>query len=102
MGESTEIKSEDNNSSIKSRLISMLVLAFSFSVAESVLIALVVGQVLFVLFAKEQNESLKQLAKQVVGYMHEALLFLSFNSDERPFPYKGWDEQTNQSIMSNK
>ena len=68
MSESTEIQRDGNNLSIKSRLVSMLVLAISFSVAESVLIALVVGQILFALFAKEQNDSLKKMAKQVINY----------------------------------
>ena len=40
MSKSTEIQRDEKNSSIKSRLVSMLVLAISFSVAESVLMAL--------------------------------------------------------------
>ena len=100
MSEFTEIKADDNQSSIKSRLVSMLVLAISFSVVESVLIALIVGQILFALFAKEQNDSLKKMAKQVINYMYETLSFLTFNSEERPFPYKGWDEHIKQPIIT--
>ena len=100
MSESAEIQRDENNSSIKSRLVSMLVLAISFSVAESVLIALVVGQILFALFAKEQNDPLKKMAKQVINYMYETLSFLTFNSEERPFPYKGWDEHIKQPVIT--
>jgi hypothetical protein len=100
MSEPTEVKVDNNQPSIKSRLVSMLVLAISFSVAESVLIALVVGQILFALFAKEQNDSLKKMAKQVINYMYETLSYLTFNSEERPFPYKGWDEHTKQPIIT--
>ncbi len=100
MSESTEIQRDEKKSSIKSRLVSMLVLAISFSVAESVLIALVVGQILFALFAKEQNDSLKKMAKQVINYMYETLSFLTFNSEERPFPYKGWDVHIKQPVIT--
>lgn len=91
--------SDGNRNNTISRLISMLVLAISFSIAESVLIALVVGQVLFGLFAKQQNDSLKKLASQIVVYMYETLNYLTFNSEERPFPYRGWDEIKEQPVI---
>ena len=60
MNEKTETLANNNNrNNTKGRLISMLVLAISFGVAMVVLIALVIGQVLFGLFAKEQNMALK-------------------------------------------
>ena len=85
---------------LKNRLISMLVLAVSSGIAGSVLIALIIGQTLFRLFANESNESMKELANQLTDYIYKTLKYLSFNSEERPFPYQIWSEKKEDSIIS--
>ena len=84
----------------KSRLISMLVLALSFGVSILVLLAIVMGQIVFGLFAKEQNIALKQMGKKLSDYIHETLNYLTFNSEERPFPYRSWDDSSEQSNLA--
>ena len=97
MNENTEaLPNSNNRNNTKGRLISMLVLALSFGVAIVVLITLVIGQVLFGLFAKEQNMALRKMGKKISIYIHETLTYLSFNSEERPFPYRGWDDSSEQ------
>ena len=94
-------KPEDKVNKIKPRLISMLVLAVSIGVATPVLIALIIGQTLFGLFAAEANEAMKNLAKQLTDYIYSALNYLSFNSEDRPFPYQGWnDKEENSTSIS--
>ena len=83
------------------RLISMLILGFAYGVAEVVFVALVIVQVLFGLFRVNQNEPLKKMGKQISDYMYEILIFLTFNSEHRPFPYQGWGEQKEITIVSN-
>ena len=97
MTEQTETLSDSKpNNGTKSRLISMFVLALSFGVSIIVLFALVIGQILFGLFAKEQNIALKQMGKKLSDYMYETLNYLTFNSEERPFPYQNWDDSSEQ------
>lgn len=98
---------QTNNTQAKSnqfrnRLINMLVLAISTGIAGSVLFALIIGQTLFGLFTKEPNESMKALAKQLSDYIYKTLQYLSFNSEERPFPYQVWDEKKEGSILAQK
>jgi len=76
-----------------SRVVSMLVLVFAYSLAEIVLIALVIGQVLSGLIAHEQNHPMKKMGKQISDYIYEILMFLTFNTEQRPFPYRGWGEK---------
>ncbi len=85
---------------LKNRLICMLVLAVSSGIAGSVLIALIIGQTIFRLFAKESNEAMKKLANQLTDYIYKTLNYLSFNSEERPFPYQVWDEKKEDLIIS--
>ena len=101
MNENIETVIEDKpKNDTKNRLISMVVLALSFGVSIFVLMVLILGQVLFGLFAKEQNMALKQMGKKISNYVHESLTYLTFNSNERPFPYRGWDDSSQQQEVS--
>lgn len=72
------------------RILHMLVLTMAYAIAETVLIALIIGQILFRVVSKEANEPMLRLGKHISGYLYEILLYLSFNSDEKPFPYRSW------------
>ena len=98
--EESETINENTKQQVKSRLISMLVLAVSVSVTSSVLFVLIIGQTLFGFFANENNESMKKLAKQLTDYIYSALQYLTFNSDERPFPYQTLNEEKEQVVSS--
>jgi hypothetical protein len=74
------------------RIISMLVLGFAYGIARVVLGAVVVFQVLFTLFTGNNNEPLKAIGKNLTNYIYEILMFLTFNSEDRPFPFRGWSE----------
>lgn len=95
-----EVKAQAKSNQIKGRLISMLVLAISLGVAGSVLIALIIGQTIFGIFTKEPNDSMKALAKQLTDYVYKTLQYLSFNSEERHFPYQPWDEEKETIVRS--
>ncbi len=72
------------------RILSMLVLGFAYSIAKFVLFATVVLQVLFTLFTGSNNEPLKATGKSLTDYIYEVFMFLTFNSENRPFPFKAW------------
>lgn len=91
MNETSNTSPTDNP--VWSRIVSMLVLGFAYAVAEAVLIAIVIGQVLFGIFSRRQNEPLKRMGQQVSDYIYQILVFLTFNSVHRPFPYQGWGEK---------
>lgn len=92
-------KTEAETNPIKKRFVSMLVLAVSAGIAGNVLVALIIGQTLFGFFTKAPNESMKELSKQLTDYLYKALNYLSFNSEERPFPYQAWDEEKQDSVI---
>lgn len=82
-----------------SRIVSMLVLGFAFTVAQSLLVALVIGQVLFGVFGKTQNEPLRRAGRQVADYIYHVLLYLTFNSEYRPFPYQWLSGESNPQVV---
>jgi hypothetical protein len=81
------------------RILHMLVLAVAYAIAETVLIALIIGQILFRVVSKEANEPMRRLGKQISGYLYEILLYLSFNSDDNPLPYRSWAASSEQRII---
>ena len=72
------------------RILSMLVLGFACGIARFVLLATVLLQVLFTLFTGRNNAPLKATGKDLAVYIYEIFMFLTFNSEERPFPFRGW------------
>lgn len=72
------------------RILYMLLFVFAYSVAEIVLALTVVVQVIIKLVTGELNERLKIFGKQVSLYILAVLNFLTFNTEEKPFPFAEW------------
>lgn len=89
---STVAKQSVKDSSTWVRILYMLLFGFAYSVAEFVLIATVIGQVLFKLLKGEVNENLRVFGKQTSRYIYDVMLFLSFNTEEKPFPFAAWPD----------
>lgn len=76
------------------RAVYILVFWFAYSVAEFVLGATVLFQFLFVLFTGEKNEKLLLLGQDLSQYIYQLNQFLTFNTDEKPFPFSDWPSIT--------
>ena len=80
------------DSSTWKRILYMLLFVLAYSVAEFVLMAVAVVQVLIKLFTGEINENLKVLGKQTALYIYDVMLFLTFNTEKKPFPFSAWPD----------
>lgn len=87
---SNEIKANLKQRTIWLRGLYMLMFALFYSVAEFVLIAVVVFQFLLVLFTGNNNPRLLKLGQSLATYIYQILQFLTFNSDYQPFPFDEW------------
>ena len=77
--------------SIWMRLLFMLIVTFLYSISRIVVGAVVVVQFFWVLFTGETNEKLKEFGKSLATYTNQIILYLTFNTEERPFPFdKDW------------
>ncbi len=74
------------------RLVYMILFAVAFNVAEVVLVAVVIIQFLFQLFTGRAIEQLRTLGGSLGAYASEIIAFLTFHSDDRPFPFGRWPE----------
>ena len=75
------------------RLLFMIVLAFIYGISRIVVGAVVVLQFLVVLFTGETNERLRAFGRSLSTYTYQVLLYLTYNTEERPFPFDlDWPE----------
>lgn len=69
------------------RLLFMLILVVLYGVSRIVMSAVVVLQFFWVLFTAEPNEPLLKLGQSLATYTYQVIRYLTFNSEERPFPF---------------
>jgi len=69
------------------RLFFMVVLALIYGVSRIVVGAVVVIQFFWVLFTAETNDDLKRFGQQLATYTYQIVRYLTFNTEERPFPF---------------
>ena len=72
------------------RLLYMLLLVILYSVAELVISAVVLFQIVLNLFTGESNKRLLLFGNQLSRYVYEILLYLTYNSENLPFPFSEW------------
>lgn len=71
----------------------MLIFMFFLGVAKFVAFAVIVFQFLTVLFSAETNQKLVRFGQSLSTYHYQVMMFLTYNSEEHPFPIGDWPEQ---------
>lgn len=69
------------------RFVFMLVFAVILSITSMVATAIVVLGFLVVLFTGERNDQLAGAGASVANYFRDVLRYLSYNTDDKPFPF---------------
>lgn len=70
----------------------MLLFVVLYSIAEIVMLAVIVLQFLFSLLTRRPNTELTRFGMQLSMYMFAVFRFLTFNSEDRPFPFDSWPD----------
>lgn len=68
----------------------MIVFAVCLGIAKFVMGAVVIFQFLHLLILGRTNTNLLEFGGQLSRYQYQIMLFLTFNSDEQPFPVADW------------
>lgn len=69
------------------RFVFMIVFYVLATVASAVCSVVVVLGFLWVLFTGEKNRHLQQAGQVIATYIYQIIRYLSYNTDERPFPF---------------
>jgi hypothetical protein len=86
---SDTVKVEENIKSRKTwlRLLFMCIYGVIISLTAMVGTAIVVLGFLWVLFTGEVNRELRGIGQAIAAYIYEITRYLTFNTDEKPFPF---------------
>lgn len=68
----------------------IVLFALIYSVAELVLVAIVLFQFLMALLTRQTNDRLLDLGDDLSIFQYQILQFVTYNSDEKPFPFGPW------------
>ncbi len=85
------IKESLKDNSTWMRVLYMVIFVIIFNIVELLIAALVIFQVLVLLFTGEKNRRLLGFGSMLSLYAYRMLQFLTFNSEEKPFPFADWD-----------
>ena len=72
------------------RLLFILVFSMVFWVTKVVLGLVIVIQFLTLLFTGNKNERLLRFGSQLSQFVLQLVLYLTFNTDDKPFPFGDW------------
>ncbi len=76
------------------RALYMIIFFLIYSVAEAVLVAVVIFQFLSRLITGKINEKLLALGANLSKFAYEILMFLTYNSEIKPFPFSEWPQNS--------
>ncbi|UTA46949.1 DUF4389 domain-containing protein [Simiduia sp. 21SJ11W-1] len=79
------------------RLIYMLIYGIMLHFAGVAMWILCGVQFIFTLIFGEDNKNVRDMCATLRNYIHEALAFVSYNSEHKPFPFNGQNAATSQA-----
>lgn len=80
----------------------MLIFAVLYSVAEVVLVAIVVIQFLLKLITGETNPRLLKLGQGIATYIYQIAQYVTFNSDYLVYPFGAWPKGEPSELIKYK
>lgn len=89
---SDDLKANLTSGKLWGRLVYMLLFSFFLYIASFVIVLLVCVQFLFALFTGMDNKKIRLLSNSVAVYIKDVLMFLSFNSEYKAFPFADWPD----------
>ncbi|MDX5151634.1 MAG: DUF4389 domain-containing protein [Acidiferrobacterales bacterium] len=68
-----------------------------YNIAEIVVYAVVILQFLFTLFGGDRNAQLQTLGKNLSTFIYQVFMYITYNTDERPYPFAPWPGEGSSS-----
>jgi len=93
-----QLKSNLQSSKHWLRLVFMLLFAAILQVASIVMWVLVIVQFLFSLITGADNSNLRKFGYSLSTYIFHTLKFLTYASEEKPFPFADWPQSADVDV----
>jgi len=72
------------------RILFMILYTILYGIAEMVVGVVAFIQVIFALFTGGPNQRMLDLGQNLATYIYQIIRFLTFNSEQRPYPMDSW------------
>lgn len=73
------------------RIFFILVFAVIVGLVRILLWAIIILQIAYALLTGANNKNILDFGKKLSAYLYHILLFLTFNTDDMPFPFADWN-----------
>ncbi|MBS3952131.1 MAG: DUF4389 domain-containing protein [Methylomicrobium sp.] len=73
------------------RIVFIMLFAVIVGVVRVVLWGIILLQIAYTLLTGNSNKNILDLGKKLAVYLYHIILFLTFNTDEMPFPFSDWN-----------
>lgn len=83
-----------------SRGLYILLFAIVYSIAEILVVAVVLFQFLSTLLTGSNNQQLLRLGRQLSDFVKQLLMFITYNSEEKPFPFGPWPNSEDAALKA--
>jgi hypothetical protein len=80
------------NTNTWARFAYMLLFVFFLGAGRLVLTFVILGQSLVVLVTGQDNDHLRNLGQGLARWIYQCVIFLSFGTEDKPFPFDDWPE----------
>ena len=84
------------------RLLYMVLFVALWSITRLVVLAVVILQVLSLLFSGGRNERLAGFGESLAVYSYQLVAYLTFASEEQPFPFSDWPDGSVSSAQADE
>ncbi len=88
-----DLKTHVKNRNAWLRVLFIIMLGVVYSIAEIVLVMVVLLQIITTLVTGRTNERALGFGKQLSSYVYQILLYLTYNTDQLPFPFSDWPKE---------
>jgi hypothetical protein len=76
----------------------MVFFLLAYSVAEAVVVLLVLFQFVTILLTGHANQNALRLGYNLSTYVYQVLQFQTFNTESRPFPFSDWPDEAREEV----
>lgn len=97
-----EIKQRLQKTETWMRGLYMLLFIFVYGLVEFVIILVMLFQFVSIVLSGHTNAQLLKFSQNLAAYVYQIITFLTFNSEQLPFPFSAWPDEKSKHTENNQ
>ena len=92
-----EVEQPSQRNEILVRALFMLFFIVVYSISKFLVMGIMIFQFASIMLSEKPNVQILKFSQSLSAYISQIIQFLSFNSEQRPFPFSKWPDSTPHS-----